>query len=213
MCLSGESSDAIICRKSRIKAGETYCTKLLIPRTCAAIRVEDASRVPARKSETSRSSYKSRTLKLNSMLIWPTLFIYQKNCWNSILTFYFLQLTGGFSLGENAQHLKIPKSFERTAVIDAVILLVSVLYRLHVLWNQTSPNPLGLLIEKKEKRKTNLALDLELRCVNMQVPCEQRFLSCMAFSVYEDIRVQFCLSRRLSRSWFQTNHATVYVPC
>ena len=32
MCLSGESSDAIIFRKSRIKFPETYCTKLLIPR-------------------------------------------------------------------------------------------------------------------------------------------------------------------------------------
>lgn len=32
MCLSGESSDAIIFRKSRIKFHETYCTKLLIPR-------------------------------------------------------------------------------------------------------------------------------------------------------------------------------------
>ena len=35
-----------------------------------------------RKSETSRSSYKNRTLKLNSILIWPTLFKYQKNCCN-----------------------------------------------------------------------------------------------------------------------------------
>ena len=33
MCMSGESSEAIICRKSRIKVHETYYTKLLIPRS------------------------------------------------------------------------------------------------------------------------------------------------------------------------------------
>lgn len=33
MCFSGETSDAIIFRKSRIKFHETYCTKLLIPRS------------------------------------------------------------------------------------------------------------------------------------------------------------------------------------
>ena len=147
MCLSGESSDAIIFRKSRIKLHETYCTKLLIPRSLLFRHNDlkslsrDLSRVRSRKSETSRSSYKNRTLKLNSILIWPTLFTYQKNCCNYNSYLLISAANGRFFVRRKRANFKNRKSFERAAVIDAVILLVSVVYHAHVLWNQTSLNP------------------------------------------------------------------------
>ena len=114
-----------------------------------------------RKSETSRSSYKNRTLKLNSILIWPTLFKYQKNCCNCNSYLLISAANRRFFVRRKRAKFKNRKSFERAAVIDAVILLVSVLCHLHILWNQTSLNPMGLLlfffnrlspIEKKEKK-------------------------------------------------------------
>ena len=42
---------------------------------------------------------------------------------------------------------------------------------------------------------------VEMFHCQLDVPCEQRFFSCMALSVYEVIRVA-CLSCCLSRSWF-----------
>lgn len=135
MCLSGESSDAIIFRKSRIKFHETYCTKLLIPRSLLFRHkdLKSLSRVRSRKSETSRSSYKNRTLKINSILIWPTLFTYQKNCCNC--NSYLLISAANnrrFFVRRKRAKFKNRKSFERAAVIDAVILLVSVVYHVHV---------------------------------------------------------------------------------
>ena len=147
MCLSGESSEAIICRKSRIKVHETYYTKLLIPRSLLFghkdLKVWTEN-VPARKLETSRSSYKNWTLKLNSILIWPTLFTYQKNCCNCNSYLLISAANRRFFVRGKRAKFKNRKSFERAAVIDAVILLVSVVYHIHVLWNQTSLNPMGL---------------------------------------------------------------------
>ena len=132
MCLSGESSDAIVFRKSRIKFHETYCTKLLIPRILL-FRHKDLKSLSRERSRAKIRNFQIVVQKSNFKTQQHTnltyLFQIPKGCCK--FNPYLLISAGNrrFFVRRNAQNLKI----ERAAVIEAVILLVSVLYHLHVL--------------------------------------------------------------------------------
>lgn len=147
MCLFGESSDAIIFRKSRIKFHETYCTKLLIPRILL-FRHKDLKNLSRERSRAKIRNFKIVVQKSNFKTQQHTNLTYPFQIPKGRCKFnpYLLISAGNrrFFVRRKRAKFKNRKSFERAAVIDAVILLVSVLCHLHVLWNQTSLNPMGL---------------------------------------------------------------------